>query len=129
MLSRRHTLGLIFVGGFAGTLARAVLQAAVPPGDWPWATFAVNLAGAFALGAVSEYAIATHVGQARRVGVRLAVGVGLLGSFTTYSSLAQEAVAAGPALGLGYGLASVGGGALFAAAGIAVGRWAWARPS
>ncbi|MDO4785244.1 MAG: CrcB family protein, partial [Propionibacteriaceae bacterium] len=107
------------MGGFAGTLVRALLQAAVPPGGWPWATFAVNLVGAFALGAVSEYVIASHVSQARRASVRLAVGVGLLGSFTTYSSLAHEAVAAGPVSGLGYGLVSVDGGMLFAGAGIA----------
>ena len=128
-ISRRHTLGLIFVGGFAGTLARALLQAVVPGGDWPWATFAANLAGAFALGMVSEYVIVSRASQDRRTAVRLAVGTGLLGSFTTYNALAHQVAAADPMSGLGYGLASVAGGVLLAAAGIAVGSRLWAETS
>src|ERR1044072_7950436 len=37
----------IYVGGVLGALARVGLAEAVPhsPGGWPWATFAVNMAG------------------------------------------------------------------------------------
>ena len=57
MPTRTHdgrVLAAIFAGGCAGTLARAGLAEALPhdPGHWPWATFAVNVAGAFLLGAV-----------------------------------------------------------------------------
>src|SRR4051812_19724424 len=45
-------IAAIMAGGAIGTLARAGLAEAVPhqAGEWPWATFAVNLAGAFILG-------------------------------------------------------------------------------
>src|SRR5258705_6638642 len=48
----RRELAAIFAGGFVGTIARALVADRVParPGEWPWATFAVNLAGAFMLG-------------------------------------------------------------------------------
>ena len=38
----------IYIGGVLGALARVGLAEAVPhgPGEWPWATLAVNLAGA-----------------------------------------------------------------------------------
>ena len=45
-------LAAIFAGGFLGAIARAELVEALPhdPGEWPWATFVVNVAGAFLLG-------------------------------------------------------------------------------
>jgi CrcB protein len=44
-----------FLGGAIGALARYGLAEALPhePGTWPWATFAVNVAGALALGYVA----------------------------------------------------------------------------
>lgn len=45
-------LAAIYVGGVLGALARVGLAEATPhgPGGWPWATFAVNMAGALLLG-------------------------------------------------------------------------------
>ena len=45
-------LAAIFAGGFVGAVARAALVEALPhqTGQWPWATFAVNIIGAFAVG-------------------------------------------------------------------------------
>lgn len=45
-------LAAIYVGGVLGALARVGLAEAAPhaPGGWPWATFAVNMAGALLLG-------------------------------------------------------------------------------
>ena len=42
-------LAAIFAGGALGALARAGLLEWLPPhpGRWPWATFIVNVAGAF----------------------------------------------------------------------------------
>src|SRR5256885_10993437 len=44
-------LAAIFTGGAVGALGRAALVEWLPPhaGRWPWATFAVNVAGAFLL--------------------------------------------------------------------------------
>jgi hypothetical protein len=48
-------LAAIFAGGFVGAVARAELVEALPSEDgrWPWATFLVNVAGAFVLGYVT----------------------------------------------------------------------------
>src|SRR3954447_19670211 len=45
-------VGAIMIGGAVGTLARAGVAEALPhtPTEWPWATFLVNLLGAFILG-------------------------------------------------------------------------------
>jgi fluoride exporter len=48
----RRELAAIFAGGFVGAIARAELADALPyrAGQWPWATFIVNVAGAFMVG-------------------------------------------------------------------------------
>lgn len=45
-------LAAIYAGGVLGALARVGLAEAAPrgPSEWPWATFAVNMAGALLLG-------------------------------------------------------------------------------
>ena len=45
-------LAAIFAGGAVGALGRAGLLQWIPPhaGRWPWATFTVNIVGAFLLG-------------------------------------------------------------------------------
>jgi len=50
LLLRR--LAAVYAGGVIGALARVGLAQATPhgPGDWPWGTFVVNMAGALLLG-------------------------------------------------------------------------------
>ena len=71
----------MFAGGIAGTLARALVVEALPhdPGQWPWATLLVNVAGAFVLGLVA----------ARGFG-RALIGQGLCGALTTFSTFQLE---------------------------------------
>ena len=47
-------LAAVFAGGALGTAGRAGLATLTtpPPGDWPWATFVVNIVGTFILGFV-----------------------------------------------------------------------------
>lgn len=92
-------LAAVGLGGAVGTGARAALSWALPTaeGAWPWATFAANITGAFALGALLAWLVAYGPGHSQhrtraRV-IRAAVGAGLLGSWTTYSALAVETVA------------------------------------
>ena len=77
---------LIAAGGVLGALARAGVGAALPhePGHWSWATLLVNAVGAALLMAL----------LARRPGdrVRLALGTGALGGFTTFSGFAVDTV-------------------------------------
>ena len=81
-------LWAVFAGGALGALARAGLGEAWPvvPGQWPWATFAANVAGCVVLGAVL---VATAPGGPRR-GL---LGPGLCGGLTTFSALQVELVA------------------------------------
>lgn len=117
----------VLVGGALGTALRAAVVLAVPvaPGGFPWATLAVNVTGAAALGAVAG---AWHGGRDAAVPLAL-VATGLLGSYTTFSAFALEVrllLPAAPAVAVLYGLGSVVAGVLAAAAGARVGARAGA---
>ncbi len=87
-------LAAIFAGGFLGTLARAALaqSLAVRADEWPWATFAVNVVAALALG----YVITRH--QQRLAGAtppcsalgRAFLGTGVCGALSTFSTMMVE---------------------------------------
>lgn len=82
---------LVVLGGSVGTAARYLLSALIPPWqDVPVATFGINVAGAFALGALLETLARGGPDQGTRRFLRLLVGTGMLGGFTTYSSLSVE---------------------------------------
>lgn len=106
-------LAAIFVGGAIGTLLRALLAEGLPhePGAWPWATFAVNVAGAFLLGY-----FATRLQERLPLSSyrRPLLGTGLCGSLTTFSTMQVELLTMIDAerLGLaaGYATASVAAG-------------------
>ena len=123
-------LAVVFVGGTLGTAAREALGLALSASGAsasgvPWAVLTANLAGAFALGVLLE-ALA-HRGPDRgiRRTVRLLVGTGFLGGFTTYSALASDTAqlfAAGDGwLASGYALGTVIVGAGATLAGILLG--------
>lgn len=82
---------VVAVGGAVGTLARhLVSSASAGGGGFPVTTLGINLVGAFVLGVLLE-ALLRHgreTDRARRL--RLGVGTGVLGGFTTYSTLAVE---------------------------------------
>jgi len=83
-------------------------------GAWTWGTLAVNLVGSFALGLVA--------GMIRDPGLRLVVGSGLLGGFTTFSAMSLQTVHLAQdgrwLLAIGYPLVSVLGGVLGCWAGV-----------
>lgn len=78
-------LWAIFLGGALGTLIRAGLVEALGDGapGWPWATFAVNAAGAFLLGY-----LVTRLPPATRH--RPLLTTGFCGGLTTFSTLQVE---------------------------------------
>ncbi|WP_277213566.1 fluoride efflux transporter FluC [Isoptericola croceus] len=85
-------IGLVAAGGAVGSVLRWVLALLLPHehGGWSWATLTVNVVGAFLLGWLLE-AVARRGPETTRLRrLRLPVGTGVIGGFTTYSSLALE---------------------------------------
>jgi fluoride exporter len=108
------------VGGAAGTLAR--YGTGLLGADALWPTVTVNLVGAFLLGLLLEaYA---HRPTPRGDRLRLLLGTGFLGGFTTYSAFALQVttlIDGDLVAGLGYGVGLVLAGLVAAAAGVGVG--------
>jgi CrcB protein len=119
-------IALAAAGGAAGTGLRYLITLVVP--RWagvPVATLGINVVGAFLLGVLLELlADRTHdTGWSRRI--RLGVGTGGLGGFTTYSALATDTAllaAAHPGSAAGYALATLLLGAAASIAGIWLAR-------
>lgn len=83
-----HAL-LVAAGGAVGSLAR--YGVGIAAARWlglgfPWGTLFVNVLGGLAMGV-----LAARVGP-ESVNLRLALGVGLLGGFTTFSAFSLEVV-------------------------------------
>jgi CrcB protein len=79
----------IGVAGFFGSIARYALTGLVgrESETFPWGTFAVNITGSFALGflvAAFAHRFVVHPD------LRIAVTVGFLGAYTTFSTFALE---------------------------------------
>ncbi|HUH52663.1 MAG TPA: CrcB family protein [Microbacteriaceae bacterium] len=96
----KRDLLLVFIGGALGTLLRFFIgQLISSSGDFPLATFVVNISGSFAIGFLLARLGALSEGAAVSVKQRnwkLFLGTGFLGGFTTYSAFAFEIAALGP---------------------------------
>ena len=111
------TFVVISIGAVLGANARYLAGAwiaARTPAGFPWATIAINLVGSFLLGLVLVLTADRGVGP---WWVRPAVGVGFLGSFTTFSAFSVETVALIERGDLGGALGNVLGSVLVCVAG------------
>ena len=119
-------IAVIMTGGAIGTLARAGLAEALPPraGQWPWATFIVNLAGAFILGWLLTR-LAERAAPSRHW--RFFAGTGFCGALTTFSTFQIEtfqfARDGDVGLAFAYPVASIAAGMALAVLGVLIGRW------
>ena len=80
------SLAAIFAGGAAGALARVGIGDLFPSAvaSWPWAIFAINVSGAFALGYfVTRLQERLPISTYRRS----TVGTGFCGAYTTFSTM------------------------------------------
>ena len=88
---RGRSIALVFAGGALGTGTRSALSTAVPHFEGvPLAVLGINVLGAFWLGLLLERLARTGADDGRRRDLRLLVGTGVLGGFTTYSALAAD---------------------------------------
>jgi len=86
-------IGLVFIGGAFGALSRSSLTHLVgSPDGFPVSTLVENVVGAFLLGVLLEALSRRGPDHGRRRRLRLLLGTGYLGGFTTYSSFAVDAV-------------------------------------
>ena len=83
---------LVFVGGAAGTFARYGVESLGTPWGLPLPTLGVNLVGAFLLGLLLEGLLRRGPDLGWRQRLRLLLGPGFMGGFTTYSTFAVETV-------------------------------------
>ncbi|MGO4102407.1 CrcB family protein [Leifsonia sp. YAF41] len=84
-------LGLVALGGAVGASAREVVSLLVPDlGALPIAIPIVNIVGAFLLGYLYEAVTRLGHGDSRAKNLKLLLGTGFCGGFTTYSSLATD---------------------------------------
>ncbi len=106
----------VAVGGAVGSvlryqIGRAVTNLAGPANAFPWGTLAVNLAGSLAMGVLVGWLARESFNPQSADPLRLLIGVGLLGGFTTFSAFSSELVTMlhrGQALlAFGYGAASL----------------------
>ena len=89
MRTDSREIAAIFVGGFVGAVARAELDTQLASGGagWPWATFIVNIGGAFLLGwFVTRLQERLPLSAYRRP----FLGTGLCGALTTFSTMQLE---------------------------------------
>ena len=85
----KRELAAIFGGGIIGSLARTGLAEAMPHSvqSWPWATFAVNILGAFLLGYFMTRLQERLPTSSYK---RPFLGTGLCGALTTFSTVQVE---------------------------------------
>lgn len=93
-LRHAEVLAIVALGGAVGSGCRYLVGVALPhqPDAFPWATLLVNVVGCFLLGALMT--LVTEVWRPGRY-VRPFVGVGVLGGFTTFSTVAAQTRALG----------------------------------
>jgi CrcB protein len=127
---RFDVLAAIAVGGGIGGVARYLVSTAIPvrPGQFPWATFLINLSGCFLLGMLMVFVL--EIWPPRRY-LRPFAGIGILGGYTTFSTFAVEihdlARRGAWALADAYALNSLVGGLAAVWCGLALARYIGGR--
>ncbi|QNA91645.1 CrcB family protein [Microbacterium sp. Se63.02b] len=111
-------LFLVAIGGTVGTAARLGLGLVLPDGGFPAAVLVANVVGSFLIGVLAARLPAT-------ADLRLLLGTGVLGGFTTYSAFTTGTLSLWvhePLLAFAYAVGSLVLGLGAATLGLRVGR-------
>ena len=109
----------VFLGGGTGSVLRYLVGMWIDSTAFPWATFAVNAVGSFAIGLLGGWASRFGWGET----LRLSLTVGLCGGFTTFSTLSKESLAIAEAGRWSAFAAYAVGSVTIAIAAVALGYW------
>lgn len=124
-MTAKQSWTLVFLGAAMGAASRVGLGSLWQGSAIPWAYVLINLWGAFAL-AVLYGALAGEGGQVlaakHQQALRLCVGTGFMGGFTTYSSFMLQAFKLPAHLAFSYALGSLVAGLMVAVVGYRLGR-------
>ena len=87
----------VALGGAVGAVARyqlgrAVASLAGPHSGFPWPTLTVNVIGSLAMGVLLGWLARSELPAQTGETMRLLLGIGLLGGFTTFSAFSAEMV-------------------------------------
>ena len=117
---------LIGIGGFCGAIARYAVDTWISDAvrtPYPWGTLAINVTGSFALGLL--FALTAERGPLPE-DLRLPLGVGFLGAYTTFSTFALESLRLADSGSSSLAIANVAGSVVLGLAavlmGVAIGR-------
>jgi CrcB protein len=114
----------VLLGGAIGTAARLALTLVMRQTEIPWDVVVVNVVGAFVLGLLLT-ALAARGKETPHVrDLRLFLGTGMMGGFTTYSSLATgsaELLESSPPVAVAFALGTVFAGLAAGALGVWLG--------
>ena len=83
---------VVGVGGFIGAIARYLISTLIHrnvDSGFPWGTFTVNIVGCFLIGCLM-YLIENRLVVSDQM--RLFLGIGVLGAFTTFAAFSQEII-------------------------------------
>lgn len=116
---------LVFLGGTIGTALRvAIGLVTTPVAKFPLATLAINTSGAFFLAFLLESLAFRGPDEGLRRSMRLFIGTGMMGGFTTYSTLvtdtAKLSVAGNAGIAMSYAVGTLVLGVIASIAGIAL---------
>ena len=109
----------VAIGGAAGSVlryhaGRLVTHWAGPDNAFPWGTLGVNILGSLMMGALIGWLARGTTADQSAESIRLLIGVGLLGGFTTFSAFSAELVTMlhrrQAMLAIGYAAASLAAG-------------------
>lgn len=89
LIRHADVLGVVALGGAVGSAGKHAVGLALPTssGGFPWATFLVNITGCFMLGLLMV--VLTEIWRRGRY-LRPFLGVGVLGGYTTFSTVTTE---------------------------------------